>query len=771
MKQHYTSFIELRKSIAQEKDVNWNIPLSEHGCALDGLGWKLPELVGDFHSKGFLLRDFSYDAKALSVINESRALDGKAQTMPAMLSASWQDFIKAVTIEQLFSKRNTPSHVSGSVVRPLRVIATAVRCEPWELSPDDFRYTIEIARKIQPSQKLADLILGLVRVLFDAFHICDCGPIYGVLSTSRLQVKDVTAKRLMSKEQLRRNLEDRKRAARLPEQRAFWELVRIVMTEAPRSFVDELRFAASKLLIFTGLRIGETARLPLDYRRDRAYLDSNGRPAGESGGYSSAMMLRHYAEKQQNTESDSRILRQQLQPVPEMFRELIIETIERIAELTVPLRQTLRLQYETGRIFSGMDLNDLLPFPDFYVAVTGNPFCIVLDREKYVDKYRMSFDAKIFDEIWAAQLPFLDAGTGKFEMAMYQFHRRLAADMQTNKTSLRFVDKHGNVDSGSRLSWRSSYLKVGDLESHLRSLMPTKTSDTFSIASDSGPVHPWEFLFIHPKRSLAEERNGGLCDVTRYIGVGLMDSSTIGTALGDGGSETSLFSKYGKTEEDRALKLEAHSLRHLQTTELLRLGLADTIISKRFNRRSVAQTYEYDHRSLSEELEKMTLPDDIEILLGEKASTVAKLIKLNRASGPIVDAFLRIQAKDGDDAAYDFLRVEADGFHATPYGHCVNSFTVDPCPNHLECFNDCRHLSATGLPEQKKNLVILEKKFVIAVETIKAKPRSTTGWKNQIDHAESRLAGVRKILKTPPGLLVFPDGVDRSSTSDTILDK
>ncbi|NCA71721.1 MAG: hypothetical protein EOM91_16900 [Sphingobacteriia bacterium] len=41
--------------------------------------------------------------------------------------------------------------------------------------------------------------------------------------------------------------------------------------------------------------------------------------------------------------------------------------------------------------------------------------------------------------------------------------------------------------------------------------------------------------------------------------------------------------------EDRRLTLQSHALRHLQNTELFRLGVADTIITKRFNRRSVAQ--------------------------------------------------------------------------------------------------------------------------------------------------------------------------------------
>ena len=149
--------------------------------------------------------------------------------------------------------------------------------------------------------------------------------------------------------------------------------------------------------------------------------------------------------------------------------------------------------------------------------------------------------------------------------------------------------------------------------------------------------------------------------------------------------------------------LTSHTLRHLQNTELFRLGVADTIISKRFNRRSVAQSYEYDHRSLAEELDQLELPADVEMALGEKASTVAKMIQSGKASGPIVDAFKKIQSTEGDTAAFEFLKVEADGFHAT-YGHCLNSFTVDPCPKHLECFSGCRHLSATNLPENRRHL-------------------------------------------------------------------
>ncbi len=244
-------------------------------------------------------------------------------------------------------------------------------------------------------------------------------------------------------------------------------------------------------------------------------------------------------------------------------------------------------------------------------------------------------------------------------------------------------------------------------------------------------------MFIHPKRSLIEERNGGICDVNRFIAVGRPDSSFIGLSIGAQELGETIFAKYGETDADRALTLESHSLRHLQNTELFRLGVADTIISKRFNRRSVVQSYEYDHRSLAEDLEQVELSPEIEIQLGTKAATVAKMIKTGKANGPIVDAFKRIQSTDGDEAAYEYLRVEADGFHATPYGHCLNSFTVDPCPKHLECFSGCRHLSATNLPENREHLIRLENRLQGALETIRSRTSSSLGWKNQLAHAET----------------------------------
>jgi hypothetical protein len=764
MNPHYSAFIELGKTLVREKGLSWDISLDETGAAYDGIGWNLTVIASDVPPPTHYLRDLGPDAKALTIVNAERAERSLTPLPRRPLSSAWQDLIKAAVAEQLLFKRNTTGHVMHNIARPLRVVATCVGKDPWQLTVDDLRLAIRVGTAIQATGKLGDLVVGIVKVVLDAQHICDVGQLYGSLAVPRMKMKSaIKAKHTWSQDELRADLEARKRDERLPERRAFWELTRIVMTEKPRTFMDDLRFAAVRTMIVTGMRAGEAALLPVDWKRERTYLDSKGRPSGEAGGISTSLMARHFAEKQQDDESDSRILRENTQPVPDMFRTLLTETLDHVAKLTDPLRATLKLQCETGRLLPWYPADSLVPVIEIYTRLMGNPFWLDIEQEPFIERYRDDFDPAVLVELYGYQMERRRSGDLKLNMAVYQFGNRLVKAMREGKTGMRFRHANGSpVSLPERMEWHATHLHVGELEEHLRLKTPTKVSDTTPLPLAVGVVQPWEFLFVQPKRSLIEERNDGLCDVTRYIAVNRPDPTFIGQALGDSKDLPSLFEKYGQTEEDRALKIESHMLRHLQNTELFRLGVADTIISKRFNRRSVAQSYEYDHRSLAEDLDQIEIPQDIEIMLGEKASTVARLIKGGKANGPIVDAFRRIQATEGDTAAYEYLRAEADGFHATPYGHCLNSFTVDPCPKHLECFTDCRHLSATDLTENRQNLIRLEGKFKLALESIKARPSTSIGWQNQLDHAEKRLTGVQKLLATPAGERPFPDGVDLS---------
>jgi hypothetical protein len=764
MNPHYSAFIELGKTLVREKGLSWDMSLDDTGHAQDGIGWNLTAIASDVPPPTHYLRDLGPDVKALAIVNAERAERSRTPLPRRPLSPAWQDLIKAAVAGQLLFKRNTTGHVMQHIARPLRVVATCVEKEPWQLTVDDLRIAIRIGTAIQASGKLGDLVVGIVKGILDAQHICNVGQLYPSLDNARMRTKSaIKAKHTWSQDELRADLEARKRAERLPERRAFWELTRIVMTEMPRTFIDDPRFAAIRTMIVTGFRAGEAALLPADWQRERTYLDSRGRPAGEAGGVSTSLMVRHFAEKQQDDETDSRVLVEGTQPVPDLFRTLLTETLDHVAKLTEPLRATLKLQCETGRLLPWYPADSLVPITEIYTRMMGNPFWLDIEQAPFIERYREDFNPAVLVELHGYQLERRRSGDLTLNMAVYQFGNRLIKAMREGKTGMRF--RHGDgtpINLLERMEWHATHLHIKELEEHIRLRTPTKVSDTTPLPLAVGVVQPWEFLFVQSKRAITEERNDGLCDVTRYMAVNRPDPTFIGQALGDSKNLPSLFEKYGQTDEDRALRMESHMLRHLQNTELFRLGVADTIISKRFNRRSVAQSYEYDHRSLAEDLDQIEIPQDVEIMLGGKASTVARLIKGGKANGPIVDAFRRIQATEGDTAAYEYLRVEADGFHATPYGHCLNSFTVDPCNRHLECFSDCRHLSATDLPENRSNLILLEGKLKGALETIKARPSTSIGWKNQLDHAEKRLAGVRKLLATPSGERPFPDGVDLS---------
>jgi hypothetical protein len=794
MNSNLEGFIRDAKAIAEQRGVIWDVQLGPDGVAPKGMGWNLTQMVKAAPPPTDWLNDFGTDQKTVEVLNAAPPSGPERIYSKKPLSRGWQDLIKAAAIDQLFVRKNTCSHVVCNVARPLRVLATcAASTDPSVLTVDDVAFSIETARKLQASGKLADLLYGVVRSILDPNHLIDNGPLSPLLERDK-KVHIRTSKFVKAVSDLPSALEERKHAEKLPERRAFWELVRIVFTETPRSFLDLLRFAQVKTLILTGLRDGECTLLPADWKRVREYFNVHDQPAGQSGGVSRSLMLRHFAEKQRIQGKDGIALFETLQHVPAVFEEVLESTLNHVVAATEPLRYTLRCQLETGRILTQFERGDLVRVAEIYTFLTGNPFVVRFPEEvrrKYVEAYQREFNPAVFDQLRADQMRAVRDGK-LLEVAVYQYFRRLKG--------VPFRKANGDAlddDLEGNKTWSEIYLRVDEIETYLKNGVTTKQSDSAPIRLSNGELSAWELLFLMPKRALGDTKEAGLCDVTRHCAVGRMDRAMMEQALSKGKEQT-LFFTYGQTDEDRQMTLRPHSLRHLQNTELFRLGIADTIITKRFNRRQVAQSYEYDHRSLAEELDQIELKPDIEARLGEKSATIARLIKSGKARGPIVDAFKRIQLTDGEGAAFEYLGTEADGFHSTPYGHCINSFMVDPCQKHLECFNGCKHLSATDLGQTRNNLVQLEARFKTAVRTIEARksnilaakqlqlPKppasgevgssalqasalplekrisSGIGLDNQLHHAQVRLAAVRKLLETRPGELVFPDGVDLS---------
>jgi len=212
MNPHYAAFIELGKALARQKGVTWEMPLDEAGAAQDGVGWNLTAIAGDVPPPRFYLKDLGPDRKALAIINAGRVEAGVPPLTQGPLTVAWQNLIKSAAAEQLLLRRNTAQYVMSCITRPLRVIASCVEKEPWQLTDDDLRLAIRVGAAIQAKGQLGDLVIGAVKVVLDVQHICDAGPLYTSLALPRMKMTTVTrARHTWSEDDLCADLEDRKR--------------------------------------------------------------------------------------------------------------------------------------------------------------------------------------------------------------------------------------------------------------------------------------------------------------------------------------------------------------------------------------------------------------------------------------------------------------------------------------------------------------------------------------------------------------------------------
>lgn len=618
--------------------------------------------------------------------------------------------------------------------------------------------------------KLAMNLSMVAKVLFDANHLSKYCP----LVTSAKPYESASAlegQERVSRQKLREGdnynvhaqrsqLNDRKSAEKLPETAAFWELVRIVFTERPRTFTDRIRFAVIKLQILTGLRIGEVVMIPEDCLRRKDYYAVDGRSAGELGGFSKSLSLRYFALKQGNQAGAQSRLVERYQEIPPLFADIIDDLVGEISKVTAPLRARLELQTTTNRLIPEYTPDALVSAIEMYTRISGS-IQITARRidPDLKDAYLADHNFEILDPIREEQNSHLFSASLK---PVRQYWKN-----QVGGPPIR--NRKGEIISGP-IDVRCHFL-VSEIEDFVKREMPTKLSDTGPfIAPDGKPFYPHQLLFLQPSRALIEDRNGGIVDITKYFSVGRLPADDIILQLS--GKKSGLFDRYGETEDDKKLSLNTHSLRHLQNTELFRLGITDAMITKRYGRQSTAQSGAYDHRSLREQIIEIELPPESSAL-PERLHDTAKLMLTRRMRGPIVEKFFEIQRESGDEEAFRYLAAEADGFHATPYGFCLSSFTVDPCPKHLECFNGCRNLTRTENPEEEQNLNKMLDRMERHLHEAQRRPGNNPGIKNQISHASTVIENLKLAIAAKPGSQVFPNGRDLANPTDrpaTVID-
>lgn len=758
MNNFYRKFVNKGKSLAKSKDLRWDLSFDLEGRVPKSERWDLADICGLATPPYFWLSTLGNDAKALKIFNFLCGVGGESSISPGPMSDHWRDFYQAALLNELLIKRNKPNHALVNIGRSLRIIATCAGSEaPWELTPKTVQSAYNVALLLGSSGKVAANIIMVIRTLIDSLHISNRSPLekfctaYEGQEDSAINVSELKQgnNNYRNTSKVRFELSERKGSAKLPEEKAFWELVRIVFTEKPNTFVDSIRFLQIKLAIISGFRVGENVLLPVDWCRWVEHLTGDREVLAEKGGIARSLYIRHFAEKQAVDVNVMGVtLFESIQNVPLIFEDIVLETLSEAERLTKPLREKLRLQVATGRLLPELLPDALAPAWDIYSRLTG---ALSISNsslpQNLVSKYKETFDPSYLDKIREHQIREISISGVSKNCAKY--FNRLPVTIR-RESGEPFT---GNID------WKNAFIHVSDAESLIRSSMPTKLPETKSfLINEGGRLSPEALMFLMPIRAIVEERSGGILDVNRYFSVGRASTADLHLQLG--AQANNIFSRYGHSDEDRSLRLNTHSLRHLQNAELFRLGVADTIITKRFNRRSVAQSYIYDHRSLAEDLAHIDLPKGADSM-APRAQETLQMIMAKRIRGPIVDEFLKIQEEMGDDEAFKYLSAEADGLHATPFGFCVNSFTIDPCPKHLECY-DCRHLTRSGIPEEQQRLEKLKQRMVDVVNVIEAKPiaHRNIGWQNQLKHAQSRLESLEKIIETAPLEHPFPDGKD-----------
>ncbi|WP_295183981.1 hypothetical protein [uncultured Brevundimonas sp.] len=688
-------------------------------------------------------------------------LDGSS--MPPVMGAEWVELYKAILLHDLFVKRNKPRNGLCNLGNPYRLLAGCAGVStPSQVTPDRVQLSFNVALGASESGQWARLLKGLMGTWFDTFQLADIRPLapycipFPDNAQSRSQADKLTValrRQIDAKrpDSLRSDLSRRHYEEKLPRPEAMVELARIIFSESPRTTSDFIRFHQARILAATGFRVGEMVNLPA---ATLVVRDNGIMPGRRLGPAEPITSLVHFAEKQ-HQDGPAQEFVEATHHVPNLLAPIVREAVAAVLKVTAPQRQMLQRQHEEKRLFVGLQDDDLVPWAHAYRRMSG---MMQISQEPIPAElqaaYRSTYDPTLLAEMRAHQ-DYKFASIGPHRQVREYFRRMEDASQRpvlrrADGETFRFANWERNDGSGV-------YIRAGDMEKLARQHLQLKLPDTRTVQTGSRTLYSYDFLFLFPGKVIAEEKYGSIVDIDSYFSVKVADRFDFELQLG-GKNAGLMFRKYGADDDARRLSANPHSLRHLQTNELFRAGVADTIITKRFNRTSVAQSYHYDHRSTSERLEEME-PQQMalaEDLLGPKARQAFELIRARRIQGPIVKEFLTLQENQGDDVAFRYLNAEAGALHYTPYGFCLNSFAASPCLKHLECFNKCSQLVRTSSSLEKTHLEKLKGRFELHISQLRSNPSKAPHFEAHLEHAITRLSGVEAALATAPNEPVFP---------------
>ncbi len=762
MTSSFDQFIEDGKVLAGRHGLSWDVPYDPHtGAIPKAHWWDLGAAAGKVERSRKLISTFAANSSAVAAV---RSLTGRDHA--DVMTPAWISFLKATAVHDLFVKGRTPGNFATNISDSLRILAIcAGDTPPPLLSASIVSAAYNAALIATPSAKRASTLKALIANWLDGTGIADQRPLAqycipdtnNALSLEREERIQITRRRQVDNKRpdaLRSDLSQVHYAEKLPNEAALAELIRIVFSARPDTFSDLIRFHQARILLATGFRVGELVSLPSNCLIVEQPAPTNPRLFGP---VTPIVMVRNFAEKQMPAGRGFELI-DAIQHVPPLLVPTVMSSVGTVLRATEPLRRQAKAQRETGSLFPDLRPEALISWTEAYTRASGMMQVTVSEiPQSLKNAYREAYDVVSLNAIRQHQARALMSSSVSPRVRDY-FRR-----VENNRGGRSILkDSEGSelvLSNQERLAGRAPFVRVGELEEYIREHLKTKLPEQRLSRSDRGDVGLEDRLFLIPGRARAEAKHDAIIDTERYFSVQSASAQDLELQLGgtEGGR---LFQRYGASEMERCHTINPHSLRHLQNTELFSRGVADTVISRRYNRKGVDQSYVYDHRTLAEHLDEME-PDTARLaksMLGPKARQAFDLIRGGKITGPVVSAFQRLQREEGDEAAFEFLNAEAGALHFTPYGFCLNSFAASPCVKHLECFNRCNHLVRTDAPEEQKNLTDLSRRYKVHIERLRTKPSRAPNYITQLAHAEERLAGVQAALAQAPGRPVFPDG-------------
>lgn len=758
----FDQFIEDGKVLAERHGLSWDVPYDPHtGAIPKAHWWDLGTAAGKVERPRKQISTFAANSAAVAAV---RSVTGRNHA--DVMTPAWISFFKATAVHDLFVKGRTPGNFTSNISNSLRILAIcAGDTPPPLLSASIVSAAYNAALIATPSAKRASTMKALIANWLDGTGLAEQRPLAqyctpdprNSLSLEREERIKATHRRQTDNKRpapLRSDLSQVHYAEKLPSEAALAELIRIVFGAKPDTFSDLVRFHQARILLVTGFRVGELVSLPSNCLIVEHPAPTNPRMFGPQ---TPIVMLRNFAEKQMPAGRGFE-LTEATQHVPPLLVPTVMSSVAAVLRATEPLRRLAKAQRETGSLFPDLRPEELVPWTEAYTRASGMMRVTVSEIPKSLkDAYREGYNVMALRAIREHQARALMSSP--VSPRVRDYFRRVEVD-RAGRSILR--DSEGSellLAKRERLAGRAPFVRVGELEDYIRKALLTKLPEQRLSRSSRGEVGLEDRLFLIPGRALAEAKHDAIIDIERYFSV--QSASAPDLELQIGGNEGGrLFQRYGASEKERRYGINPHSLRHLQNTELFSRGVADTVISRRYNRKDRDQSYVYDHRTLAEHLEEME-PEKARLaksMLGPKARQAFDLIRGGKITGPVVSTFQRIQLEEGDEAAFEFLNAEAGALHFTPYGFCLNSFAASPCVKHLECFNRCSHLVRTDSPEEQKNLTELSRKYEIHIERLRAQPSKAPNYGTQLAHAQERLAGVQAALAQTPGQPVFASG-------------